>query len=194
MIWRKFTKTAVLKLLLLTGFSVALFGIARAQDEGVVAGSSATALYTAHNIWFEKPEVIYVINYKRGQMIPAGTEVTSVRIGNRNIRFQAVGWEGYEFNFILGKHQGNLTIGAVHERTFVHEPLLTLTEEMTEHEIRCIESGSVEPGMSKKAVLISQGYPPRHRPPNLDLRQWIYWGNRFKNFIVKFDGEGRVIQ
>ena len=32
------------------------------------------------------------------------------------------------------------------------------------------------------------GYPPAHRTPSLDANEWYYWRNRWKQFVVVFDG------
>jgi hypothetical protein len=36
--------------------------------------------YTAYNMWYEKSNVMYCVNYQRGKMLPAGTEVQDVAI------------------------------------------------------------------------------------------------------------------
>ena len=35
--------------------------------------------YTAYNMWFEKPERLYAINYKAGNIIPAGRKSRTYR-------------------------------------------------------------------------------------------------------------------
>jgi len=154
---------------------------------------ASEALYTAHNIWFEKPESIHAINYKRGSRIPAGTEVEILGMDAQKIRFTSPDWEGYVFVLLLDKYQADLNIRQLRERTFVPADLTAQTVGMTEHEIGCIDAGIVEFGMSREAVLISQGYPPRHRTPNLKMRQWFYWSNRFRSFTVEFDKNGKVV-
>ena len=50
-----------------------------------------------------------------------------------------------------------------------------------------IHEGKVELGMSKEAVILSRGYPPKHRTMSLNSDTWRYWKNRFdsRNFIFK---------
>ena len=52
--------------------------------------TSGQRLYTAYNIWFEKPERIWSINYKKGAIIPAGTQVRDVEIITTNRRHKAI--------------------------------------------------------------------------------------------------------
>ena len=48
-----------------------------AQNGASVSGKT----YTAYNLWYENPERMFGVNYKRGVMIPAGTEVLVRRVG-----------------------------------------------------------------------------------------------------------------
>jgi len=37
-------------------------------------------LYTAYNVWYEKPSSISCINYKRGKLLSAGTEISNLQL------------------------------------------------------------------------------------------------------------------
>jgi len=52
--------------------------------------ASGKKIYTAYNIWFERAERIWSINYKKGAVIPAGTLVRDVEIITTNRRHQAI--------------------------------------------------------------------------------------------------------
>jgi outer membrane protein assembly factor BamE (lipoprotein component of BamABCDE complex) len=47
-------------------------------------------------------------------------------------------------------------------------------------------------GMTKNGVRAALGYPATHRTPSLENQTWIYWTNRFQNYYVRFDKNGKV--
>jgi len=46
--------------------------------------------------------------------------------------------------------------------------------------------------MTKNGVRAALGYPATHRTPSLENQTWIYWKNRFQNYYVRFDKNGKV--
>ena len=62
-----------------------------------------------------------------------------------------------------------------------------------ENDKKNILRGRVTIGMSKKAVLLTRGYPPAHKTPNLKSNRWRYWEERSHSHYYyfvdgKFDG------
>jgi hypothetical protein len=55
--------------------------------------------------------------------------------------------------------------------------------------LAAIEQGTVEPGMTRADVLMALNYPPASRTPSLDASEWHYWHNRWKEYVVVFDGD-----
>lgn len=68
-----------------------------------------------------------------------------------------------------------------------------LTEAMSEEEKTAIKGGYIIPGMSKKAVLASYGYPPEHETESLDSSEWLYWDNKLVRHKICFDGDGLTV-
>ena len=66
------------------------------------------------------------------------------------------------------------------------------TKDFTPEEVKAIREAKVIKGMSKEALIMSLGYPPKHMTPSLERDYWQYWKNRFKSFAVKFDENGLV--
>lgn len=58
-------------------------------------------------------------------------------------------------------------------------------------EMTNILKGTLEPGMSKAAVLRAMGYAPKHETPGLERDQWRFWQNRMSSFLVNFK-DGKV--
>lgn len=171
----------------------------------VVFGLSATAYaqkqYTAYNMWFEKPERLYAINYKAGNIIPAGTEVKDVQVGSGRkgilrgrpmISFTTVK-DGmtYAVEF-QGKFHPGLTPEDYAKKMFTDKDFAALTKGMSAAEVEAIKQGKLVVGMSRDAVLVSYGYPPEHVTPSLKNETWTYWMNRFRKKEVYFDKNGRT--
>ena len=47
--------------------------------------------------------------------------------------------------------------------------------------------GEVTKGMSKATILLTRGYPPAHRTPDLNADKWQYWHGRFNSRIYLFE-------
>lgn len=157
----------------------------------------ASKIYTAYNIWYEKPMKVSSINYRRGVMLPAGTELSSIQVGNAGGRrpyvriTTAQGKATYTIYFRKKFHPG-MTVEKFKNRLATNKTFEEMTSGLTEDEIGAIKSGRLIVGMSKDSVVISRGYPPEHRTPSLEANQWLYWENRFRKKAVYFDGEGRT--
>ena len=176
----------------------------------VYASESQTVLsakgkkYTAQNLWYENPASLWCINYQKGDMIPAGTEVRDVQL-TRAVAGRKSGADKLSFSFITVKdnrkywvnikrkfHPGK-TIHDYMKTTFTKRNFDEITIGMTEKEIDAIKQGVVVKGMSKKAVLISYGIPPEHRTPSLESNIWFYWKNIFRSKAIHFDKNNRAI-
>lgn len=161
--------------------------------------SNQARIYTSYNLWYEKPDRMYCVNYARGARIPAGTEVMHVDIGRKVfkrhplIRFTTKDNREYTIYFNKKFHPG-VTIEEFKDRLFTKKSFAELTKGLTEKEIESIKKGRLVTGMSKQAVLITMGYPPEHQTPSLDESQWYYWANRFRKEAVRFDENGRTSQ
>lgn len=167
-------------------FLFVLSGVARSQG-----------LYTSFNIWYEKPEKIFAINYKRGKILPAGTEVKDIRLnrGRRpQITFTTVQTNQKFRMYFTPKFHGKLKAEIFKERMFVSKTFAELTADLQPFEIEAIRAGKIVEGMSRKAVLICYGFPPEHKTPELNRPVWLYWLNRFKSVKVAFDENGRTLK
>ena len=156
-------------------------------------------LYTAYNIWRIRSHNMKCINYKYGNnILPAGTRVTKVKIKwDNNLKKDMISFttvhdnRNYNIYFTKNWHPGktdedykNLMLTP---RTFEG-----LTEGMSGDEIKAIQNAIIVNGMSKRAVLVSYGYPPEHRTISLYSNVWVYWRNKFDTFTVCFDKDERT--
>ncbi len=159
-------------------------------------GQAVKAKYTAHNIWYKKSDVL-AINIQTGAILPAGTEITELRITyvkhSRAIAFRTVETRKRFLIRINPRYQAkNLSPKELINRFITTKSFAELTEGLSQKEIDNIKSGTVFPGMSKRAVIISLGYPPKHKTPSTNSMSWRYWKTGRQSYLVNFDSSDRV--
>ena len=154
---------------------------------GVASAASAQdRLYTAYNIWFEKPDRVYSTGYQKGNMLPAGSEVKEVQRSSRKLEFVDVKTNMKFTIDFFAKHHPGVKPEQWIERVLTTRNFSTLTKGLTADEIKAIKAGQVKVGMTRKAVLVSVGYPPEIATANPELDVWKLWRDRFRNYEVKF--------
>jgi hypothetical protein len=164
---------------------------------------SEPQLYTAYNIWRVSSHLMRCINYKHGNdIIPAGTMVKNVEVVRKkedyhpkrryHIRFTTVeDNRDYKIDFTKNWHPGKTAEDYKNPMTSPKN-FEELTEGMSENEIGAIKNATVVNGMSKRAVLVSYGYPPEHRTSSLNSNVWVYWKNKFGTINICFDKDEKT--
>ena len=146
--------------------------------------------YTAVNIWYEDPSEIPSTNYHKGQLLPINTHVKIDAARSSGITFTDDNNIKYAIQ-IVRKHTP-IPAEEIFKRYFA-EAKINLGK-FNGNERKSIETGTIAVGMSKDAVIAAYGYPPAHMTPSLESNQWKYWKNRFVNFLVFFNQDGKVIR
>src|SRR5438034_1071480 len=152
------------------------------------AASAADRLYTAYNIWFEQPTKVYSTNYQKGNLFPAGSEVTEVSKSSKKVEFTDPKLSMKFSVEFVGKHHPGVT-GEQWADRFLDR--LDLGGGLTPAEIKAIKAGQIQAGMSKKAVILAAGYPPEVATSSTKLDTWKYWRHRFGSYSVQFSN-GKV--
>ena len=160
---------------------------------GANAASAADKLYTAYNIWFEQPTKVYSTNYEKGNLFPAGSEVKEVNRSSRKLEFTDPKLNMKFSVEFVGKHHPGVTGEQWADRFLTTRDFAALTKGLTAAEIKAIRAGQVQAGMSKKAVLVSVGYPPEIATVSTELDTWKYWRHRFGSYLVQFS-DGKVMK
>ena len=158
--------------------------------------------YTAVNIWHERNE-IESTNYHKGGIIPFGTKVKIKAIDDganddllqgmpeQSIQFTTDRDKSYKIMFMRSQSKSGTTIGDLFKQYFSEtDPkgeggafrALTTAEQSN------VMAGEIEIGMSKAAVIMAYGYPPK--TPSLESNFWVYREER-KTRTVEFT-DGRV--
>ena len=153
--------------------------------------SAADRLFTAYNLWFEQPQKMYSTNYQKGNMLPAGSEVKEVQRSSKKVEFVDVKTNMKFSVEFFAKHHPGVKPEQWIDRVLTTRDFSALTKGLTADEIKAIKGGQAKTGMSKKAVLVSLGYPPEIATASPDLDVWKFWRDRFRNYQVKF-ANGKV--
>ena len=165
---------------------VAILALAAAN-----AASAADRLYTAYNIWFEQPTKVYSTNYQKGNLLPAGSEVTEVSKSSKKVEFTDPKL-GMKFSVeFVGKHHPGVTGEQWADRFLTTKNFAALSSGLSASEIKAIKAGKIQAGMSKKAVILAAGYPPETATASTKLDTWKYWRHRFGSYAVQFS-DGKV--
>ncbi len=145
---------------------------------------SEEKLYTQFSLMYEK-NVHRTTNYRKGVLLPVNSEVSLISKKGQRI-IVALG-SSQQLTIENIQNFSGENIDGIFARTFSSQKVdLTPFSEM---ERNAIVAGEVKTGMSKKAVVIALGYPPKHKTPSLESNQWRYWRNRFGTFVVHFEND-----
>ncbi len=172
------TGTSVLISLCLAAFS------ATPAIAGEKANKTQEKLYTQFSLMYEK-NVHRTTNYRKGVLLPVNSEVSLIKKTGKSIVVALEGGQKLTIENI--ENYSGENIDGIFARTFSAQKV-DLTP-FSELERNAIAAGEVKTGMSRKAVIVALGYPPKHKTPSLQSNQWRYWRNRFGTFVVHFEND-----
>jgi hypothetical protein len=156
-------------------------------------GDPGVQLYTAHNLWYEHPQRMWSTGYKKGAIVPAGTAITNLTRSKKWMKFYilfVVPQTRVQHGILwMPNHHPGVTLEGFVRRTFTEKTFEQLVEGFSEAEIAAVRRGEVEPGMSRRAALVSWGFPPEVGTANLEVAAWKYWIHRFHNGYINFEGD-----
>jgi len=153
----------------------------------------AEKFYLSHNLWYGNPREVVSLNYKLGSMIPAGTEVSEIKIypSTNGIFFrEMLQKKKIRINFQPLCHP-NISILEYSERLFTSDPPEQLLEGLSAEELSCVKAGEIRKGISKTAVLRTLGYPD-DRSHAVSDSVWVYWMENTKSIILHFGEDDRL--
>lgn len=128
--------------------------------------------------------IVDTTNYQLGMLIPVNSQVVMQDISRGKLTFL---YKGQVIVLKNTKKYSGLDMSGVVSRYFSKKKVDL--SKFTAVERRAIREGTVVKGMRKNAVLVSLGYPPKHRTPDLKMDRWTYWKNRWSTFVVFFKND-----
>jgi len=142
-------------------------------------------VYTQVNMW-ENGGHITVVNYSVGRKIPVNSEVKIFEMTEKTIIFEMVKFPGVKLQ-IDNIEKYSMTGTAELSKAYFGPAKVDLSK-FTKSEQAFIESfdGFYKAGISKEAMVVARGYPPKHMTPTLKYDSWKYWRNKWATKIVGF--------
>ncbi len=125
---------------------------------------------------------LYSINYQQEGLIPLCTPVTILEVNPKAMKFEAM---GKTFDYLFVKQ---LVADKGSHLDQVFGTSCPDTSTLSEADQVGINVGKVEPGMTKKGVLLAIGYPPDHAS-QIEGDLWKYWRHKFGTFEVIFEND-----
>ncbi len=140
-------------------------------------------LYTQCNMHAYKGRVD-TVNYAVGMFIPVNSKVSILGSSRNKIKFD---YNGNTITLVNRKKYSGANIQQIFHRYFSKKKVNL--NKFNKFDKKAIKNGIVTIGMSKKAVLVSLGYPPASATPSLKSNQWRYWRNRWNTILVFFKND-----
>ncbi len=177
-----------LSLLILTSFTVLFTSCHKAHP---LPKELNGKLYLSQNLWYQHPQKIYSVGYKTGTILPAGTEVNTIKVSRKAIYFKQAS-SGQQYRILYQQKFSQLPATAYADRLFTHKTLPEQLKDFNPAEKTFIKTGTLTKDLSKAAVLVGYGYPPPHRTPSTENDVWRYWINRWQTQQLIFNKQGKL--
>lgn len=179
-----------MKSILTTCFMLAMLAISASSVAELKKGQTYQTLTNLHPDPVKK--TMYAVNYQlQGGMIPVCSEVTIKKVKKKVIVFT---WKDIEYtlNWDRASKKSGITLASVADGFFGKTCPSKKIAKMSKVDKEGIKTGIPQVGMTRDAVLIAMGPPPKHATPDLASATWMYWLNRFKRKAIEFDAKGKV--
>jgi len=137
--------------------------------------------FTRYNFWVEKERHI-TTNYSRGELIPFNTKVTLKSIGKKKMVLDV---DGRKITFVNAKKHTQRDLNKIAAELL--SPNKLALGKISRDRRNDMESGTMRLGMTKEQVLITRGYPPRHKTASTKSNNWVYWSSRFVQLTIVFE-------
>lgn len=147
-------------------------------------GLQGQRLYTQQTFQYEKGRY-RTTNYRKGTLVPVNTLVEVLEVGSGSAVLLLPDGERVVVENIE-KHTGASLEEVL--RKMLSNTKVDLTP-FSSLERKHIGAGTVAPGMSKRAVVVAIGYPPKHETPTSKMNSWRYWSSKFNTFVVNFEND-----
>ena len=183
-----------LRLLSLFAMVVAAASCKSSQASDAVATELLnTPVYTRVGMHFDAKRGRYVMettNYiSVPTYVPPGTRMTLQKVTNKGYELTGDNGSEYVINFV-SKHS-LMTMEEWREQNFSSSPV-ELPATLTDDERDAIAAGEARVGMSREAVFLAIGYPPKSTNPSLSQSVLTYEFRRFMRRSIRFDDNDKV--
>ena len=178
-----------------------------AINNGIPAQADAETRYLKNNIHYQgRPDrggrmtyrasyANYVDSGAGHEILPVNSEV-EISVTSRGFRGRALlivdGKTGRRIHFEYNER--NMRIPMVEYIDLISSPKKTSLSNLSAKDQKGVKDGRAYTGMTKEGIRIALGYPAKHRTPSLDNLEWVYWIDRFRTTLVRFNTKGIVTE
>jgi len=121
-------------------------------------------------------------NYWRGDMIPINSKLKLLSINRKRMDLELGDGSKVIFVNVQKYTKRNLNTIAAELLSPKPVPIGQLDDAVED----ALVAGELLLGMTKGQVIMTRGYPPRHKTPTLDRDTWVYWSSKFVKHTLKF--------
>ncbi len=142
--------------------------------------------YTRYNFMFEKGRHV-TTNYWRGELVPFNTKVTLVSLGGKKM---VLDMDGVEVTILNVQKHTQRSIEDIASELLAPKKisLKGISSELQND----MQAGNMRLGMTKEQVIMTRGYPPRHKTSSTKANTWTYWSSKFVQRSLVFQGDKLV--
>jgi hypothetical protein len=161
------------------------------DDAGVDLLETET-VYTLTNLHPDEVRTrLYAVNFQQPGLIPRCTAVRITKLRRSAMNFVVIE-RSREYEYL--NHDAAAEPFNDHLlRFFGSKCDASDTRGLNEKDLDGIRRGIVQPGMTRRGVILAIGYPPRHVNPSIEFGDWTYWRHRYDRFIVRFNENDIVV-
>ncbi|MEZ6036087.1 MAG: hypothetical protein R3F29_01315 [Planctomycetota bacterium] len=155
---------------------------------------TGTSVYTKVGMHFDVKDgryTMYSTNYVGlNKHLPPGTHLTYQ--GTEKERLKLTDDNGSEYLITFEPKHSMMTFPDWVSRQWGEQPF-SLPADLTDEERAGIEAGEARIGMSRAAVFLAIGYPPKSLNPSESDDVLTYQRNRFVRYTVRFGADDKVV-
>lgn len=173
--------------------ALALVASCKSKGDPIATELIDTPVYTRVGMHFDTKRgqfLMYSTNYiDMAHYVPPGTKMTLRKVSSRGFELTDDDGSNYVISYVP-KHS-MVTLAEWREQHFSEQPV-EMPEGLTADEKDAIEQGEVRKGMTRRAVFLALGYPPKSNNPSLQSPVLKYEWRRFVSRSIGFDDQDQV--
>jgi hypothetical protein len=174
---------------------------------GIPASAEAETRYLKNNIHYQgRPDrggrIVYRASYANyvdpgagHEILPVNSQV-EISVSSRRFRGRSLvivdAKSGRTIHFEYNER--NMRVPMLEYIDLISSTKKTSVSNLSAKDKKGVKDGRAYIGMTKKGIRMALGYPAKHRTPSLDNSEWIYWIDRFRTQLVRFNNKGIVAE
>jgi hypothetical protein len=178
-----------------------------AITNGIPAQAEAETRYLKNNIHYQgRPDrggrMVYRASYANYTDPGSGHEILPV---NAEVEISVTSRAFRGRSLVIVDAKSGRTIHFEYNERNMRTPMLdyidlisstkkTSLSKLSAKDQKGIKDGKAYIGMTKDGIRMALGYPAKHRTPSLDNYEWVYWIDRFRTILVRFNNKGVVTE